>query len=302
MIGSEILGFQPGFSFGRGYISPIFIIPWDNIAGFLRFLVVINVLIFFWWRMGRPNNDERDFNSWLLSTGILSGILVALLMNHNFVFWSRFFYLPVGLVALGVSARMATIPSTYALTSALGIYLVINASVSASTFYLDRSNIKKPINWLQANTSQQDVVLTLDAQLYLHDGSDLCSRAFSISGRQEPVASPEDVEDVTIKRKSFGYLRSGGGSNPFITGESLSQFLNDNQASNVYFLYTDHHRFKNNLYRWTTTKKRTNDNDLFSLLKNGDVGEDVISGLRGSGLKKIDQAKLTAALESRNFP
>jgi len=301
LFGSEVVGFQVGFSFGRGYISPVFLIPWDNIAGLIRFFLVINVLIIYWWKVGRPGQDERDFNSWLLSTGILSGILVAVFMGHNFVFWSRFFYPSVGLVILGASARLATVPSTYALASVIGIYLVINAAVSASTFHLDRSNIQEGISWLQTNTGEQDAVLTFNAQLYLHGGKDLCSRAFSINGRQEAVENPDDLENVKIDRKAFGYLISGG-SDPFIKGDALSQFLSDNPDSDVYFLYTDHHRFRGDLYRWTTTKNRKNDNNLFELLKSDDVGDDVISGLRGSGLKRIDRAKLTEALAASTFP
>jgi len=302
LFGSEIVGLQVSFSFGRGYISPVFLIPWDNIAGLIRFLLVINVLIIYWWKVDRTRQGERDFNSWLLSTGILSGILVAVLMNHNFVFWSRFFYPSVGLVVLGASAKLSAVPNTYALASVIGIYLVINAAVSASTFHLDRSNIQEGISWLQTNTGQQDAVLTYNAQLSIHGGSDLCDRAFSINGRQEAVENPEDLENVTIDRDAFGYLRSGGGSDPFIEGDALSQFLDDNPDSEVYFLYTDAHRFRNDLYRWTTTKNRKNDHNLFELLKNGAVGEDVISGLRGSGLKRIDRTKLTEALAIRNFP
>lgn len=302
LLGSEVIGFQIGFSFGRGYISPVFLIPWDNIAGLLRFLLAINVLIIYWWKVGKTPPADRDFNSWLLSTGILSGILIALLMNHNFVFWSRFFYPSVGLVVLGASATLAAIPNTYGIALVIGIYLLINTAISISTFHFDRSNIQEGIKWLQSNTDQQDAILTFNAQLYIHGGNDLCSRAFSINGRQEAVQNPSHLENVSINRNAFGYLQSGGGSSPFITGDALNQFLNDNPDTDMYFLYTDHHGFRNDLYSWTTTKKRTNENNLFHLLKSKDVGETVIAGLRGSGLKKIDRSKLTKALAARNFP
>jgi len=252
--------------------------------------------LFIWWKRPSTEDSQSDFNSWLLAVGVVSGIIIAFLMNHNFVFWSRFFYLSVGLVVLGASPMVSSITNGRTMAGLLVAYVAINGAVSASTFHFDRSNVGDAITWLQDNSKSNDIILSFDAQLSLHGGDSLCERTLTI--RNITAGGPDQVKQ---DRQAFLYLRRASGY-AFITGDGINEILSDNPDSDLYFLYSDHHGFRGDLYRWTTTKNRRNENNLFQLLKSGAVGDDVMSGLRGSGLKKIDRAKLTEALAVSTFP
>ena len=296
LLGTHLLNSPTGFSFGRSYLSPVQLIPWDNIGGLLRFLLVTNVLLFIWWRRPSAQDSQMDFNSWLLAVGVISGITIAFLMNHNFVFWSRFFYLSVGLVVLGASPMVSSITNGRTVAGLLVAYVAINGAVSASTFHFDRSNVGDAITWLQNNSKSNDLILSFDAQLSLHGGDSLCERTLTI--RNITTENPDQANQG--KQDSFYFQRVSG--YPYITGDGINEILSDNPDSDVYFIYTDHHGFRGDLYRWTTTKNRRNENNLFQLLKSDAVGDDVMSGLRGAGLKKIDRVKLTEALAVSTFP
>lgn len=75
--------------------------------------------------------------------------------------------------------------------------------------------------------------------------------------------------------------------------------LEAHPSSEVYFLYTDHHGFRDRVYKLTTGRVRTVREDMFGLLKDWDVGEQVITGLRRCGLKRLDRGKLLRAFEAR---
>ena len=297
-LGSELLGLDKAHS-----------TSWDNFFGLLRFLLATNVLLLIWWMRSGEAEPRRDFHSWLVDAGLVSGVLVALLMNHNFVFWSRFFYLSVALVALGVSPRVAGLANMRALGGVLVTYVLINGIFSGLNLYLDRSNIKDGIAWLRLNSGEGDIILAYGAELYLHGGRELCSRTVPVV-KSEPLGSGTEIH-----RNRFLF---SGNTYPFIGGDELISVLNSKPQGEVYFLYTDAHRPRETLFRWTTGRSRDQRNDLyglvmgrpgrsssddlFRLLKNGDVGEEVLPGLRGAGLERIDREGLFAALESRTFP
>lgn len=292
-LGARLFGFQK-----------VHVTSWDNLFGLIRFLLVTNVLLFLWWRRSEAPGGGRDFNSWVLDVGIVSALLIALLMNHNFVFWSRYFYPSVGLIALGVSGTLALSPRVQYIFAVLGTYVVINGLVSGFNLTLDRSNIKGAIDWLNNNSTDRDTILAYNAQLYLYNGKELCGRTVTITN------------SATKNLGDFSYLQ-GPGTYQYISIEDLATTLDSKPSGNVYFLYTDAHEFRRKLFSWTTGRSRSQRNDLYGLLFNrpalkqkdmlrllrdGDLGEDVISGLRGSGLKRIDRGSLIQALETSGLP
>ena len=306
VLGAELVG-----------LPKVFSTPWDNLFGLLRFLLVTNVLLVLWWRRSQSPDSDRDFNSWILDVGVISGLLVALLMNHSLVFYTRFFYLSAALVTLGVSGMIVGLPSKQHVAAALGIYVVVNAFLSVITFQFDRDNSKSAINWLESNSSEQDIVLTFGGGLELNSGSPVCGRTESIYNFQREDGSSDS--SLGVGGIITHARRAAESSYPFITGDQLIGMLDSNPDADVYFMYTDGDHFRDTLFSWTTGRSRTQRNDLygivmgrpssvagpdlFKLLKDGDVGQDVMSGLRGgAGLKRIDRGRLLAALEDRTFP
>ena len=200
-LGAELFGFQK-----------VHVTSWDNLFGLIRFLLVTNVLLILWWRRSEATEAGRDFNSWVLDIGIVSALIIALLMNHNFVFLSRYFYPSVGLIALGVSGRLALSPRINYVFAMLGTYIVINGLVSGLNLTLDRSNIRGGIDWLKTNSTDEDIILAFNAQLYLLDGKELCDRTVIITNSES-----ENVGD-------FAYLQ-GPGTYQYISKDALEASL-----------------------------------------------------------------------------
>ncbi|MBI4280434.1 MAG: hypothetical protein HY660_18430 [Armatimonadetes bacterium] len=274
-------------------VQRVHAIYWDNLLGLVRFGVVLNVLLLVWlWKPPRSDAPPRlDFHSWLLATGVLSGLLTGLFMNHNFVFYGRFFYLAAGLVVLGASRRLAAVPAARAVPLVV-VFLAINVAASAANFYYDRSNIREAIAWLQRNTGPRDVVFAFNAELYVHGGSDLCARSIPIIRR---------VEGPPVVMRGYQWMRRPANVRPYLTRDEMKEVLRSHSAANLYFLYTDHYQVRDRLFKWMTGRNRTIRLDMFGTLKDGDVGEEILPGLRGAGLKRLDRARLLKELEERDY-
>ena len=70
----------------------------------------------------------------------------------------------------------------------------------------------------------------------------------------------------------------------------------------MYFLYKDDHGFRDKLFLWTTGRSRSVRRDMYGLLKDWDVGDTVIPGLRSAGLRRLDRTKLLQVLEASGVP
>lgn len=273
--------------------------PWDNLMGLFRMCVALNVVLLLWMRR-TPNAQPTftsDFNGWLLSSGIVSGLLIGLLMNSTHIFYSKYFYLSIGIAVLGASGRLAMMPSRSARIACAAAYLLVNGALSGVTLGLDRSNIPKAITWLREHSSEQDLIFSFRAELALHGGEELCRRTISIL---PPRESPDDKE----ASKGFGWIRRDA-RNPWLVGEEVQAILASHPSSAaVYFLYTDAYDFRNGLYEWTTGRPRPEQRfsppgvySLHAILTSPEVSEEVIPGLRGCNLRRVDREQLLQALE-----
>jgi hypothetical protein len=256
---------------GTRLIGSSFVTYWDNLAGLLRFGWALNVcfLAIFMPLMGK-RKLERDFGTWLFLVGIVSGLIIGLYNPHTFIFWSRFFYVSVVLAVLGFSGiLLKLIPDKGRRYQLLAIYLLLNILLSFSTFYFDRSNIRRPIDWLNHNLGPNDILLVFSPELELHGGKSLVKRAHPLN----PSQDPKDIR-------------------------RLIALVNRKDVKTVYFLYTAHHEaFREKLYVLTTgDMERQPPADLFRYLSKRMPGEQVMSGLRGCGLKRYKKEVLVAGL------
>jgi len=269
--------------------------PWDNVFSLVRLILVTNVILWVWWKFSHHSDSPKSFNSWLLTTGVLSGFAIAMLMNQHWIFYTRYLSLSVTLMVLGASALLANVQGKYLLACALSIYLLLNALVATTTYAAERSNIKAGVSWLSENTSEEDVILASRPRLTLNGGAAICNRTILIE-------VPISIEKSSYDGKGLTYVSKPSGDYPYLTGDNVLSLLETRPSSEFYFLYTDSHEFREILYEMTTGRKRSPINSLFTLLRDGEVGPDIGPRLHASGLKKLDRAKLIAALETRNFP
>jgi len=246
-----------------------FVTYWDNIMGLIRYTWALNIVL-----MGTffliPKGKEAikwDFFSWLYSVGLISGIAFGLLNPHNFIFYSRFFYLPVVLTVLGFSGLFLKMFDRSIIQKRIIItYLCLNFILSYTTFYYDRSNIVRPIQWLNTHLDTS-VLLTFSSELELHRGKTLIHKA-------HPIIAGQDVQEI----------------------RRIIDVVAANPSKDVYFLYTDHYQLREALYRFTTGKVRTIPGDFFRHLKDVIPGEKVIGETRGCGLLVYQKENLILAL------
>jgi len=295
----DVFGFEIFGSF-RVYLT-----PWDNVFGLLRFLIVVNVLVLLWWQTGRQQSTHPNFHNWLLSTGIMSGILIAVMMNQHWIFYTRYLYLSAAIATLGASFAIASLPSNKVMVAGLAIFLILNGLISTSTFRFVSSDVKPGIAWLNHNIEEQDFILEYGSRLDFHGGEGLCNQTIPIQNVE--VVDVDSVESQSLPLGTISHIRNRGevindSKYPFVDGDSLLTILQDNPSSNFYFLYTDTHESRAKLYRWTTGRERNVGNDLYSLLRSESIGEPVVRGQTSGGLRRLDTAKLVIALETRSFP
>ncbi len=258
---------------GNRVMGNNFITYWDNIAGFIRFIWGVNVCFWGILFLGRDEGKSREleFFSWLFITGVISGVFTALYTSHNFIFYSRFFYLPVVLIVLGFPILLAKSGKKPEVIKKLTIaYVILNILLSFSTFYFDRSNIKEPVSWLKSNLNKDDLLFIFSAELLVHGGAGLTSRAVIVPATKEP-----------------GEIRK------------ILEIVNASRAENVYFLYTNHYELRDRLYFLTTGGlNRSPGADLFRYLRDNPDGQFVLKGLRGCGLKKFSRNQLISDLNA----
>lgn len=253
--------------FGARRMDVSFSTYWDNAAGLVRYLWALNVCVLGFRTLLR---GRWDFDTWLFATGILSGFAFGLFNPHSFIFYSRFFYLPVVLTVLGFSGILSrSIVRPRLRYILLGLYVLLNILLSFTTFYYDRSTIKKAVTWLNENQQQNDVLLTFYSELGLNGGDQLTYKAHPIIG--------VDQESTSI--------------------DALITLVGEHKQSTVFLLYSHHYQLRDTLYRLTTGTDRAPPRDLFRYLMSARAGgEEVLPGMRGSGLKRYRREELRAVL------
>jgi hypothetical protein len=268
ILNNSILSVMPC---GNKIIRSTYSTYWDNIAGLVRYGWALNICFIgiFVLLFGKRRIDW-DFNSWLFVSGILSGLFTGLYNPHNYIFWSRYFYVPVVLTVLGFSGMLSKLVENKSRRNLLiVVYLLMNIALSFTTFYYDRSNIRKPITWLNSNLGKRDVLLAFSAELELHGGEKLTKYAYLI----RPSQDPEDIR-------------------------KLIKIIDRPNVKDIYFLYTAHHEaLRGKLYYFTTFGgDRTPPADLFRYLRSQVPGVQVMEGLRGCGLKKYNKRTMVREL------
>lgn len=262
--------------FGLRRMDVSFSTYWDNVAGLVRYLWALNVSVLGLRALFR---GRWDFDVWLFLTGILSGFAFGLFNPHSFNFYSRFFYVPVVLTVLGSSGIIiSSVVRPRLRYTLLGLYIVLNILLSFTTFYYDRSTIKKAVTWLNANQQQNDVLLTFYSELGLNGGDKLMYKAHPIMAVSQASTSIDALIDLVEEHKE----------------------------GTVFLLYSHHYQFRDTLYRWTTGTDRDPPNNLFRyLISTHAGGEEVLPGMRGSGLKRYRAEELRTVLinlKHRGFP
>ncbi len=251
---------------GRNYVT-----YWDNLAGLTRYVLALNVcfLAVSWVMETLRKNKRLDFYSWLLFTGIVSGILIGLFNPHNHIFFSRFFYVSVVMSVLGFSQILLRAEiSPKARRWIVGIFIFVNAGLFAVNAYWERSNIRVPIAWLNQNLKQDDLLLVYASQLQLHGGESLCRRAYVIN----PTQNKQDIQ-------------------------ALLGVVSQSQTQEIYYLYTDHYQLRERLYLWTVGENRSPASDLFRYLKDVVPSKHVLPGLRACDLIEFQKTDLLMSLE-----
>lgn len=262
--------------FGLRRMDVSFSTYWDNAAGLVRYLLAVNVSVLGLRALLR---GKWGFDVWLFLTGLLSGFAFGLFNPHGFNFYSRFFYVPVVLIVLGFSGIIASSISRPRLRyTLLGLYVVLNVLLSFTTFYYDRSTIKKAVTWLNANQEQTDVLLTFYSELGLNGGDLLMYKAHPI------IEVNQDSAPI----------------------DALINLLEEHKQGTVFLLYSHHYQLRDTLYRWTTGTDRDPPNNLFRYLISAHAGgEEVLPAMRGSGLKRYRADELRTVLvdlKHRGFP
>jgi hypothetical protein len=268
---------------------------WDNAFALLRFLIATNVLLILWWKYGHLVSSRRDFNSWMFATGIISGLIIALVFNVHWVFYTRYLYLSAGLAALGAAPLLTALPSRYYLLAALGVYLLFNAGVTTATFTLNRSDVQSAVGWLEDNTTEDDIIFSYRIPLYFVGGG------VTLADRTVPIWRTDVVDQASNEGRGLGYLRRAS-RNPYLEKNEVTALLESRPISDVYFIYTEHYELRTNLYKWTTGRDRGSNDNLYWFLRSGDFGEPVAKGMRSGNVLQLDRLQLLTELAKQTFP
>lgn len=289
-------------------VQPVHVTGLDNIFGLLRFVVALNVILWLWVVSGKTTpGPGEDFYRWLLTTGVVSGILLGALMNHNFIYYSRYFYLSVAVAVLAAAPLFLRLPTRKRLAGTLVVWLAVNGLLSAFVFGLERSNIHQAFDWIRMNTTARDIVFLGDVDLYFDGGEDLRNRVILVRTlTDDPIAD---------QGQGFGYLRRSN-INPFLTDKAVMAILDKQPASRIYYLTALSHDFRDRLTRWVTGHERNEiatphlvkktlgllQNDrpsMYWLLASPEVGRSVVPNLVNVRVFELDRRKLLEALVRR---
>ncbi|MCB9757522.1 MAG: hypothetical protein H6753_03750 [Candidatus Omnitrophica bacterium] len=255
----------------RRLMGRSFVTYWDNLAGMIRYALALNVCFIGlgWVMQDLRKNKTLDFYSWSFLTGIVSGILIGLFNPHNHIFYSRFFYVSVLLVAIGFPQMLLRMNlSKNSLRWIFTVFLVFNVGLFVINVYCERSNIRIPIAWLEKNLKQNELLIVFTTHLELHGGESLIKRAYAISPSQDPSNT-----------------------------QQLMNRIESSTAEDIYYLYTDEYEFRDQLYLWTMGDDRSPPNDLFRYLKEKIPSQTVMPGLRTCGLVKFKKSDLIISLQ-----
>ena len=171
---------------------------------------------------------------------------------------------------------------------------MLNVGLSASTFILNRSDVQSGVNWLYANTDENDIIFSFRIPLYFVGGSELAERVV-------PIWRSNVVVEIYNEGKGLGYLRHDS-QNPFLEKSEVKTLLDAQPNSDVYFIYTDQYDLRSRLYKWTTGRDRGSNDDLYWFLRDTDIGKSVSPGIGPGAIMKLDKTKLLTEMDKWNFP
>jgi len=244
---------------------------WDNVGGLIRFMLAVNfMLIGLRWIFTRPG--PYDIFRWLYLSGLFSGIGLALFVPPKYIFFSRYFYLPIIAVTIGFTGMFVQQKDLRPWVKKFLItgYLLTGIFITFINFYFDRSNISVALSWLKENMRQGDVLL---------------------------YYNPSYEADINIGR-------SVGHGTFVITSykdiDKIIDFIQSSHARRVFFLMNNHYKFRDKLFEATTGVHREGVGNRISNFLNFDVaGDSVLPGLRSCDLKEF-QAE-SAVLELKRL-
>ncbi len=257
----------PIWAHGFGIIiGRIYNTYWDNVAGMIRFLLAVNImLIGLRWIYQKP--DQQGLFRWLYLSGLLAGIFLAILTPPQYIYFSRYFYLPIITVTVGFAGMCAEELNTpWVKRNLIIAYLVFSGLFTFVNFYYERSNLPVAVHWLKENMGPHDVLLYCNYFYGLNDGED-------ISGKNVYLITDIDIDKVI-------------------------DFVSAPGVGHVYFLLNNNFKFRNRLYAITTGRHRwAVRNQIADYLDYNVSGRQVLPGLRGCDLKEFEWRQVVAALD-----
>lgn len=287
----------------------------DNVFGLLRLAFALNVILYLWKTIWKNFIQwGNDFYQWLLTTGVVSALVLGYLMNHNFVYYGRYFYLSVVVAALAAAPTLLRLSSRSKLWGALAIYLTANFLLSTFVFGLERSNIRQAFEWIRENTTRTDLIFLGDVNLYFDGGGDLQDRVILV---RVPVHDPAANQGTGLD-----YLRRSN-VNPFLTAEEVTTILKNYPQGRIYYLTVISHDYRERIYRTLTGREwselsitalikrvlgwadETNDLSkmpMYWLLTRPEVSYSVLPDLVIARIFELDRQKLIESLKTHTGP
>jgi len=241
---------------------------WDNIAGLVRFFWAVNVmLVGLRWIFIKP--DGRDFFRWLYLSGLLGGILLGLFTSPKYIFFSRYFYVPIIALTVGFAGMCAQEDlKPFFKRSLIAGYLLMSLLFTFVNFYFGRSNMPVAMDWLKKNMGAHDCLLAYSPYFEINGGAEL-------------------VDANT-------YLLRDYRDNPDI--DSVIDFILRPGVIHVYVLINDYYQFRDILYEKTTGSRRWAIKNRIADYLNSLAGHEVLNTLRECSLKEFDPYDLAADL------
>ncbi len=242
---------------------------WDNLVGWLRFVLGINVgLLSLDWAL--RSMEKLSFDRWIFINGLFTAIVCLLYNSVLHVFFPKYVYLPLLMMLIGWAGFWEDFLKQTKLKSwALVLYLLVNGLMSWVNVY-EHSNVGRPIHWLHSHLDPHDVLLVsqVNDDILRFEGRGLLSRAHTV----DPSQNMQDITD-------------------------LKQYIAGHAQGKIYYLYVDHYAFRRWLCLMTIGKDLYPPIDLFAYLRDRIPSSGVMPGLRQCGLMVFDRTELLNGLD-----
>ncbi len=296
--------------FGNYLMGVIFVTYWDNMMGLLRSAIALGPCLIGMFIAVLKGKDRINFGIgwWLYFTGILTVIFLGLLANHNYIFYSRYFYLPVSLTIIGFAFAFEEVIRSAALKkTVLIVYLLANIFLSFIVFYFERNNMDQAISWLKDNIKEEDLVITYGPILELNGGKWLEDRAYNIANMDNCHGCVNMLNNFLDGKKDQNIIlaKAASNNNELERTIELAAFLNQHPNGKIYYLFSNGGEFRENLYKWTTGEDRTIPDQLIYYLDERIPHENPFHHLHGVGLDLLDHKALVNGLNElikKGFP